>query len=65
MERCRAVGLAITKGEGDMRKVLLGVVFALVASVGFGSLARAAAPAYVYCWPVDYDPWVYCDEVDW
>lgn len=46
-----------------MKTLILGIVFALIASVGFGSLARAAAPAYVYCWPVDDYPWMWCDDV--
>lgn len=46
-----------------MRKVLLGVVCAIV---GFGSLARAEVrkptTQYVYCW-LDDDGIVWCDDM--
>lgn len=53
-----------------MKKLILGVVLALVAAVGFGSVARAEVrqpKTHVYCWFFDYEPWFDCDysQDDW
>lgn len=52
-----------------MKKAALASLIAFLTAFGASTIARAEVrkplTQYVFCWYVDYDPWFFCDDVDW